>query len=277
LSPSELQELTVHGRLSDIGREIWKKIPHWCGKERSEIFDKLSFEISLPVIEGRKEFGEVYLLMVKEVAKYHRAIAGKDIFFAGAARTEEAIKQPEVFLLKNLFMPEEGQRIKGLDTVERWIHQLWVLKLIHESIGCSKVEDGWWIEQGSYHQQAASIFYDSAGNPWGLFFEFQLISSEESEEWGKRWEEGFKEAMFEGGGKKKVRGRIRGWMRPDIVIFKGKFRYRGEVVERGSLKEQIFALGECKDKSFDRWERDIQEQIIHTKEFSDQGNSWWHP
>jgi len=148
------------------------------------------------------------------------------------------VKCGEVSCLCNY--PEESRQ-KSLEQVFKLLHQWWVLKLIHETLGAAKIERGWSVTQGELYP--VSIFIDEQGNYYTCWFELQRIRQVPPSYKGPLV------AFLEG----KV-----AWVRPDLIVSKGKYNSATDVGE-------FDILVECKNLPFDKWWADgriIEKQFL---------------
>jgi hypothetical protein len=98
---------------------------------------------------------------------------GVDVVFSGnAKRVEDIFRNWRIGYLSCLATPKDSTRLKCLDNVFRWIHQMWVMKLVSEALGVRGVPNGfspaWWISQGDQ----VSLVADSIFGRLIFFFEF---------------------------------------------------------------------------------------------------------
>jgi len=132
-----------------------------------------------------------------------------------------------------------------LEVISKLIHQLWVLKEIHQSLDAVRIERGWSTEQGKNYP--ASIFVNSEGMYYSCWFEPQIVRPMPG------YYEGRVTPFFE---EAKV-----AWLRPDIVVVKGKHDNLKDVSD-------VNVLIECKNLPLDYWWNEgmvIEEQLIPYK------------
>lgn len=207
-------------------------------KDVIQMLTGYSFEISNPsLISFVEEYRSAYVHMVYEINAYAKSL-GFDLAFGGhAERVREAVSEdPMVALYSCLSLPEDRSRLACIKEVAKWIHQLWVLKLIGEGLGASSVKDPYgnpymYVQQGC--DVPACIFQTQAG-PFSAWFEFQLDKMAHLR------------GMFSG---------RREYVRPDIAVARGAYSGVDEL-------SSIDLLVECKEDEFESWKLDADTQMI---------------
>lgn len=229
----------------------------WSGLLTREIGRLRGYEFEISNVDLRElvdEFRSRYAQMINEVRVYSKQL-GFDVFFARhAARVEEAYSYGvDVCLFACLSNPRERSRLMSLGNVCRWLYQLWVLKLVCETLGAWGVRkrelEGkpcLWIEQGS---PTPTCILETPRGAITCWFEFQRHEMEHLKgfiiDWISR-EYGRKHGKME--------STTRVHVRPDIVVVRGSYRHASEI---GHIDLMI----ECKEKKFQSWKADINEQI----------------
>ncbi len=191
-------------------------------------------------------FKQIFIPMAEEVKSYAR-VKGFELSFIGhQARLEEVFRDPVLYYFTSMSLPKNRSRAMSLRVVQKWIYQLWVLKLLCEALNVSKFKGHeykgvprWYIEQGSAFSTAI------AETPFGdatFWLEFQPGIAAHMI------------GMF-------VRRHVP--VRPDIIAVKGYFLMTNDFLNSG---KPIDLLIECKEGPFTTWRKDIQSQIIPYKE-----------
>lgn len=208
-------------------------------KVEPEELSGLEIEVrSISLKQAIQELRTVYLTMINEVKDYENKLNFKILFGEHAERTSDIYYDLERGLIACLSLPSDEERLLCLDVPMRWIHQLWVMKLICEALGVKDIKkEGWeekpywWIEQG---RSAPSFIALSDHGVYSFWFEFQ--PSKMAHLIG----------LFVG---KRVP------IRPDILVCKGEFRDAREL-------NKIDLIIECKNKDFQSWQTEIEKQVI---------------
>jgi len=188
------------------------------------------------------QFEQVFVPMIHEIEEYQR-LKGFEISLMGRSRRlMEAFSDPELYYYTFMSLPNDKSRLMSLRVIRRWIYQIWTLKLTCEALKASKFKgheyEGrpyWWVEQGS--DMCTGIMETPFGDVT-FWLEFQPGSGAHMI------------GMF-------VERRVP--IRPDIVLVKGYFEWTRDFVESGKAIDVII---ECKEDPFDKWEGEIESQII---------------
>jgi hypothetical protein len=206
--------------------------------EEKEVATNYSFEVEDKILESMIiYFRKSFLKMVEEVKNYSAQLDFKIYFFGKARRVEEAFTNPQLLFVSLMALPSDNSRKMSLNNVMKWIHQLWVLKLICEGLECKSFEKGYWaIEQGK--PNPVCILNTPKGN-FSIWFEPQIG---EMEHWRK---------MFTG---------KREFVRPDLIVCKGKHEDLSKV-------PSIDLLIECKHEEPSEWEKEAVKQLTSYKEY----------
>ncbi|MCL0036274.1 hypothetical protein M1N47_02455 [Dehalococcoidia bacterium] len=207
--------------LEHVSKDEWHKLQ----------FHIESDETRALISEGRK----VYCPMIDETKKFVEKM-GKHILLSERVNDWfEDATYGEAACLCNY--PEESRQ-QSLEQVFKLIHQWWVLKLVHEALGATSLEKDWSATQGEPYP--ASIFINAKGNYYTCWFELSRI-----EEVPPNYKGPFKSFLG------------MAWIRPDLLISKGKYNNAGEA-------NKFDILIECKNLSFDKWWKDgkfLDEQL----------------
>ena len=243
----------------------------WTGPLKNEIWRLRGCKFEIFKNELKElvdEFTSLYAQMINDIRKYSKQL-GFGIFFVGhAPRVENAYHYGvDVCLFECLSNPEERSRLMSLRTVCRWIYQLWVLKLVCEAVGTESIKrryEGeekpeWIIEQGN---PRPTCILETPRGPITCWFEFQphkmahlirvLVKEPDlATKWFRLSKEEVKRlSKYEDIDVGNVRH-----VRPDLVVVKGEYKHADEVIE------SIDLIIECKERKFQDWESDIDEQI----------------
>lgn len=114
-----------------------------------------SFEIRNAELKQLVEALETtYKRIIDEIKDYFERLNAELMFSGHAERVSDAIKDVRVCYFSCLAIPDDVRRKRSLRRVCEWIYQLWVLKLVCESLGATEiVKMSWqdkprvWIEQ----------------------------------------------------------------------------------------------------------------------------------
>lgn len=177
------------------------------------------------ILEGRK----LYYLMTAEVKKFVEKMGKSILLSERVGDWFEDVVYGEAACLCNY--PEESRQ-GSLEEVFKRIHQWWVLKLVHEVLGATKLEKDWHAIQGEPYP--ASVFTDENGNYYTCWFELNRIREMPPSYKGPLT------SFFE--------GRV-AWKRPDLLIAKGKYNSAKEA-------NKFDILIECKNLGLDKWWED---------------------
>lgn len=189
------------------------------------------------------DINNIYTPMIAEVNGF-KARIGMD-YILTSERLTDYLKNVKYGLASSLCYPDESAREKSLEVISKLIHQLWVLKVIHESLGAVRIERGWSTEQGKNYP--ASVFENAEGMCYSCWFEPQIVRPMPSDYEG-RVTSFFEEAKV-------------AWLRPDLVVVKGKYDNLKDVSE-------VDVLIECKNLPLDYWWDEgmvIEEQLVPYK------------
>jgi hypothetical protein len=151
-----------------------------------------------------------------------------ELFFAEhSLRLEDIYNDPMDASVSALVLPSWQGRVKALKTYLRSVHELYVLMLVGEAIEGRTVyhayseKPSWWIASSSEYPTAVIETCDGRYTVW---YQFSL------KEWIEVVMRGLGRSMFGYEGVRK-----RQYVRPDIVIFKGDVRHRGDLERAESL------------------------------------------
>jgi hypothetical protein len=215
--------------------------------ERIHEIRNLEFRVQDPVLAALLvQFKQLLIPMIHEITEYER-IRGFSISFMGhQARLENAVRNYEVYYFTFMSLPEDKSRTISFKVTRRWVHQLWVLKLLCEALQISKFKghdyEGkpyWWIEQGS---ELATCIGETCFGEMTFWLEYQPSKGAHMA------------GMFVGN---------RVPIRPDIVAVKGHFERTRDFVDS---KNPIDLIIECKEDPFDNWKSEIESQILPYQE-----------
>ena len=115
-----------------------------------------SFEIRDVELKQLVEvFGTIYKRMIDDIKDYFKRLNAELIISGHAERVYDAIRDARYCYFSCLAIPDDVRRKKSLRRVCEWIYQLWVLKLVCESLEATEIlRMSWqdkprvWIEQG---------------------------------------------------------------------------------------------------------------------------------
>ena len=202
----------------------------------------LQFEVESDETKGLlSEEDRFYIPMVHEINEF-KARIGIDILTSD--RVSDYFRDVKCGEASCLCNYPEISRQKSLEQTFKYLHQWWVLKLIHEALGAAEIERGWSVIQGEPYP--VSIFTDKQGNSYTCWFEPQRIEEAPP---------GYKGPLTPA-----FEGRVV-WKRPDLLISRGKY---GSITEPRGFDILI----ECKNLSFDKWWINgavIEEQLLPYK------------
>jgi hypothetical protein len=215
--------------------------------ELNEIRD-LRFQIKDPeLLSLLMQFSQIFVPMINDIKEYEVRKNFEIWFFRNPVRLHTAFTNPDVYYFEFMSLPSDRSRINSLKVTRRWIYQIWVLKLICETLQVSRFKvhehEGrsyWQIKQGSEFNTAVG---ETQSGDLTFWIEFQPSKYAHMA------------GMFVG---KRVP------IRPDIVVAKGCFKWTEEFA---NSKKPIDLIVECKEDPFTEWCNDIQSQIIPYKEF----------
>ncbi|MFQ6119495.1 MAG: hypothetical protein ACE5KE_06380 [Methanosarcinales archaeon] len=192
----------------------------------------------------QKQFLELFIPMIDDLKAYEKSLSFNINFMGKARRVSSAYKDPKLYYFEFMSIPNDKGRINSLKVVRRWLYQLWILKLICESLKVSKFKEPyyegksyWWIEQGSDH---AACIGETLFGDVSFWFEFQPT----------------KGAHLMG-----LMTEKRVPIRPDIVIVKGHFEKTDKLIE----EKPINLIIECKVDPFERWKNEVEPQVLQYK------------
>ena len=168
-----------------------------------------------------------YAAMVREINKFKTRI-GMDYILASPRVSDflTDLKYGEASCLCNY---PESSRQRSLEGTFKFLHQWWVLKIVHEALKATKIERGWSAELGK--KWPASIFIDEQEVHYTCWFEPQIIREALEDYTGPLTPFSEGEVI---------------WKRPDLIIS------RGEYVRLREAK-RFDVLIECKNLPFERW------------------------
>jgi len=231
-------------RIEDFEDSIPKKYEYYelLEKQIHEIRN-LTFRIKDPTLTSLiLEFNQLFIPMINEIKEHERKQNFECSFMGHQARLANAIENPELYYFTFMSLPQDESRIKSLMVTRKWIYQLWVLKLVCESLQVSKFlyhryqeKPYWWIEQGS---EASTCVGETPFGDMTFWLEFQ--PSKGAHMMG----------MF-------VSRRVP--IRPDVIIVKGRFERTKNFIDSGNV---IDVLIECKEDLFIKWKNEINLQIL---------------
>jgi hypothetical protein len=185
-----------------------------------------------------QELRTIYLTMINEVKDYENKLNFNVVFGDHAERTSDIYYDLERGLIACLSLPSDEERLLCLEVPMKWIHQLWVMKLICEALNVKEIKKGRWEKQPFWHieqgRSSPSFIALSDHGVYSFWFEFQ--PSKEAHMVG----------LF-------VKERVP--IRPDILVCKGEFEDAKEL-------NKIDLIIECKNKDFRHWQTEIETQVI---------------
>jgi len=207
----------------------------------------LKFRVKDPVLKLLlTQFAQLFVPILQDIKEYEDAQNFEISFMGHESRLEDAFKNPDVYYFTFMCLPKDRSRINSIKVTRRWLYQIWVLKLLCEALKVSKFKAHeyeekpyWWIEQGSDHSTCV------AETPLGdvtFWLEFQP----------------HKMAHVIG-----IFAGRRIPIRPDIVVVKGHFERTEDFIDS---KKPIDLIIECKEDPFDKWENEINSQILPYQE-----------
>lgn len=194
-----------------------------------EDIEQIEFEIEdQEVIKWINDFKSIYYRMISDVKSFKKKL-DLHIFLPPICRNYfEDIK---IGLLSSLCNWGEKSRLMSIKQSAKFIHQIWTLKVFHDAMGVKEIVGGVWnIEQAC--EWPSSRFIDENNFFWSCWVEAQKIQKAPTY---------YKGQISTAFGVKNIV-----WLRPDIVISKGKYE---------SIKEcpQFDILIECKNYPFEEW------------------------
>ena len=151
-------EFLVKCKIEDFENGYAKK------HEYSELFEKriheihhLKFRVKDSALKSLlTQFDQLFIPIIQDIKEYESIQNFKISFMGHQARLENALRNPRLYYFTFMSLPKDRNRINSLKVTRRWLYQLWVLKLLCESLKVSKFKgheyEGkpyWWIEQGS--------------------------------------------------------------------------------------------------------------------------------
>jgi hypothetical protein len=176
--------------------------------------------------------------MIESLWSFTREKNFETYFFGRAKRIEEALRDPREFFVSCMSMPSNKSRIRSIGGVTKWIHQLWVLKLVCEALEIRKFKK-------FYPTQDKAYWRVEQGKPYPIFIMDTPYGSFTA------W---YEAQMQETAHLKSLVTGKREWVRADIVVCKGEY-------ERLTDVARIDLLIECKEKEFVFWQDDIRKQM----------------
>ena len=192
------------------------------------------------------QFEDVLIPIVDEIKEYQKKNNFEISFMGHLSRLENAFNDPKMYYFTFMSLPKDRSRINSLKVTRRWLYQIWILKLVCEALQACKFKgheyEGkpyWWIEQGSDFSTgiAETSFWDIT-----FWLEFQPNKSAH---------------MIGMITEKRVP------IRPDIVVVKGYFERTKDLFDS---KTPIDLIIECKEDPFNKWEKEIDSQILPYQE-----------
>jgi len=220
---------------------------HELLEKRINEIQSLKFRVRAPTLTTLlAQFEDVIIPIVDEIKEWQRINNFEISFMGHLSRLENAFEDPKMYYFTFMSLPKDRGRIHSLKVTRRWLYQMWILKLIYEALQAYKfkghVHDGkpyWWIEQGS--DVSTGIAETSFGDIT-FWLEFQPDKGAHMI------------GMFT---EKRVS------IRPDIVVVKGYFERTKDLFNSNSPIDLII---ECKEDSFNKWEKEIDSQILPYQE-----------
>ncbi len=223
-------------------------------EEKTEKFEVLRYSFEISDAERQwVEYYEKYVPpMISEIKQMISKI-GIKIFFAGhATRLEDLLDDPRLGLINALAQPTWQARQKALEAYIRGAHELYVLFHVVDSLNPKPIpkfpEDEkpyWWIEYAS--SSSTGIVETANGKRYTIWYQFS------PKHWWEIVREGWFKAMFEKNIVQSSSGRQ--YVRPDIVIMEGEFRYRSDLNNKSPEKIMLIdAKISFTDKDFKQLE-----------------------
>jgi len=215
--------------------------------ERINELRGLKFRVKDPELKSLlTQFAQLFAPTLQEIKEYENTQNFEISFMGHESRLEDVFKNPDLYYFTFMCLPEDKSRIKSMKVTRRWLYQIWVLKLLCEALKVSKFKaheyEGkpyWWIEQGS------DVSTCVAETPLGeVTFWLEFQPSKGAHMIG----------MFAG---KRIP------IRPDIVVVRGHFERTKDFIDS---KNPIDLIIECKEDPFDKWENEVNSQILPYQE-----------
>ncbi|OYT38520.1 MAG: hypothetical protein B6U89_05715 [Desulfurococcales archaeon ex4484_58] len=162
--------------------------------------------------------------MIKEINSIKKEL-GFDIRFRRSPRFSDTLEKPEISRLIGLILPNWQARKKYLEVIIRTVHEIYVMVLIPYALNAKTVGYGdykgetyWYIELAS--EFSTAIIETPSGKKYTLWYQFS------PRDW---WNVVFPNwyAAMVGSTPKTPRQ----FIRPDIMVFEGAYRYRNELLE----------------------------------------------
>lgn len=208
----------------------------------------LKFEIKNPYLKSLiSKFNDTFVPMIKELKEYGKEKGFEYRFMGHQARLEDAFRDHRLCYYTSMSLPTDKQRIMSLRNVMRGIYELWVLKHICQCLQVSRFtyhtymvdkKPYWQIEHGSEYSTFIGETPFGEISAWWEFQENKYIH---------------------------MIGMMLGRhvaVKPDIVVVSGHYERTSDFVKSGRSMD---LLVECKEESFETWEKDIRSQIIPYK------------
>jgi len=207
----------------------------------------LKFRVKDPELKSLlTQFAQLFAPMLQEIKEYENTQNFEISFMGHESRLEDVFKNPDLYYFTFMCLPKDRSRIRSIKVTRRWLYQIWVLKLLCETLKVSKFKaheyeekPRWRIEQGS------DVSTCVAETPLGeVIFWLEFQPSKGAHMIG----------MFAG---KRIP------IRPDIVVARGHFERTKDFIDS---KEPIDLIIECKEDPFDKWENEVNSQILPYQE-----------
>ncbi|MEM0085333.1 MAG: hypothetical protein QXP50_08105 [Candidatus Methanomethylicia archaeon] len=215
------------------------KFLDWGSKRivKNEELFQLEIEVVDPLLRRRiLEFKRDYVIMISEVKEYASRLGFKIDFLKSASNINRVFKNPELGLFASLSLQNDIARLKSLSVAMKWINQMWVMMLTYNALNIESIRDTIGESRVLIRQGPVNPIFAKRGNEcFSIWFEFQRNSMEHILT------------------RKPEKGKAA--IRPDIVICKGKHPYANKL-------EKIDLIIECKNEEFDKWQTDLEKQVI---------------
>ncbi|MCD6458127.1 MAG: hypothetical protein J7K82_04680 [Thermoproteales archaeon] len=228
-----------------------------------EMVDTASVSIyEFEVLGPEREWIELYEKYVHDIMNIVKSIVNKlgiEVLFAGRAkRLEDLYTNSKLGLINALVQSSWQSRQKALEAYVRSAHELYVMFLAANSLNAKTIyhisSSGklyWWIEYAS--AVSTAVVETITGRKYTFWFQFSL------QRWWDVVREGLMYAML--GKPIKQLPPSRQYVRPDIVIMEGEYRYRSD------LKRAIPALVVLIDAKISFDEADFKQLEGYAKNF----------
>lgn len=208
--------------------------------ERHDLEDLRFADLHPNVSELTREFRESVVPMVDELQGY-ASEKGFDFAFGGSRRLNDAMEDPETYLLGPLAIPSNEARARSIKHTRGQVFQLWVMMNIckaFDALSFRKTEEGygpyWWLDQGT---EPCTCIAETINGPMTMWHEFQVTRG----------------AHLAG-----IGSPSRVPTRPDIVAKWGAHGRTDDLLEETI---PIDLLVECKEGPSEEWQTDVDSQI----------------